>query len=101
MKSLLQYLRGYKKECILGPLFKMLEACFDLTVPYVTALMIDQGIANHDTGRIGRYSVMLILLAMIGLSCSITAPVFCSKGGSRFCNEIASCTVFTYRNTVF
>lgn len=40
MKSLLQYLRGYKKECILGPLFKMLEACFDLTVPYVTALMI-------------------------------------------------------------
>ena len=59
MKSLLQYLKGYKKECILGPLFKMLEACFDLTVPYVTALMIDQGIANHDTGRIGRYSVML------------------------------------------
>ena len=96
MKSLLQYLRGYKKECILGPLFKMLEACFDLTVPYVTALMIDQGIANHDTGRIGRYSVMLILLAMID-----HRTVFCGKGGSRFCNEIASCTVFPYRNTVF
>lgn len=88
MKSLLQYLRGYKKECILGPLFKMLEACFDLTVPYVTALMIDQGIANHDTGRIGRYSVMLILLAMIGLSCSITAQFFAAKAAVGFATKL-------------
>ena len=88
MKSLLQYLRGYKKECILGPLFKMLEACFDLTVPYVIAIMIDQGIANHDTGRIGRYSVMLILLAMIGLSCSITAQLFAVKAPVGFATKL-------------
>ena len=88
MKSLLQYLRGYKKECILGPLFKMLGACFDLTVPYVTALMIDQGIANHDSGRIGRYSVMLILLAMIGLLCSITAQFFAAKAAVGFATKL-------------
>lgn len=66
----------------------MLEACFDLTVPYVTALMIDQGIANHDTGRIGRYSVMLILLAMIGLSCSITAQFFAAKAAVGFATKL-------------
>lgn len=49
MKELLKYIKDYKKECVLGPLFKLLEACFDLTVPIVMAKIIDEGIAKSDS----------------------------------------------------
>ncbi len=84
MRKLLPYMKGYEKECVLGPLFKLLEAGFDLTVPIVTAAIIDQGIANQDKGYILRYGGMLLLLALIGLTCSITAQYFAAKAAVGF-----------------
>lgn len=73
MKKLLIYLRDYKKESILAPAFKMLEATFDLLVPLVMAAIINTGIANKDKGYILSHCGLLILLGVIGLTCSITA----------------------------
>lgn len=84
MKKLLVYIKDYKKECILGPLFKLLEAGFDLIVPLVTAAIIDYGIANQDKGYIMQYGGILILLALIGLTCSITAQYFAAKAAVGF-----------------
>lgn len=79
MKRIWIYLRQYKKECVLAPLFKMLEATFELFVPLVIANIIDTGIVNADTGYIIKMCVMLIFLAVIGLVCSITAQFFSAK----------------------
>ena len=84
MKKLLIYMKDYKKECILGPLFKLLEAGFDLTVPVVTAAIIDQGIAGQDKSYVLRYGMVLILLAVVGLVCSITAQYFAAKAAVGF-----------------
>ncbi len=73
------YLRGYHKECILAPLFKMLEATFELFVPLVVSAIIDIGIAGQDKGYIFKMCFILILLAIIGLTCSITAQYFAAK----------------------
>ncbi len=79
MKQMLSYLNGYKKESVLAPLFKMLEASFDLLVPLVMASVINIGISNKDTKYILRQCAILILLGVIGLICSITAQYFASK----------------------
>lgn len=84
MRHLLVYIKDYKKECVLGPLFKLLEAGFDLTVPLVTAAIIDYGIANQDRGYIIKYGSILLLLALIGLVCSITAQYFAAKAAVGF-----------------
>ncbi len=84
MKKLLVYMKNYKKECVLGPLFKLLEAGFDLTVPLVTAAIIDYGIANQDKSYVIRYGGVLLLLALIGLVCSITAQFFAAKAAVGF-----------------
>ena len=73
MKTLLAYLKDYKKESILAPLFKMLEASFELFVPLVMAAIIDVGIANQDKPYIVKMCFVLIALGIIGLVCSITA----------------------------
>ncbi len=73
------YLRRYRKECVLAPLFKMLEATFELFVPLVVSSIIDNGIAGQDKGYIFKMCMMLILLAIIGLVCSITAQYFAAK----------------------
>lgn len=73
------YLRGYRKECVLAPLFKMLEATFELFVPLVVSSIIDIGIAGQDKGYIFKMCFILILLAIIGLTCSITAQYFAAK----------------------
>jgi len=88
MKSLLIYLKDYKKECVLGPLFKLLEAGFDLTVPLVTAAIIDNGIGGQDRGYIMRYGLILILLAIVGLVCSITAQYFAAKAAVGFAAKL-------------
>ena len=72
MKRLLRYLDNYKKESVLAPLFKMLEASFELFVPLVVAQIVDVGIKNQDTGYILKMGGLLLLLAVIGLTCSIT-----------------------------
>ena len=73
MRKLLKYLSDYKKECVLGPLFKLLEASFELFVPLVVAAIIDKGIAEGDHGYIVRMCLILIALGIVGLICSITA----------------------------
>ena len=82
MKTLLAYLKGYKKESILAPLFKMLEASFELFVPLVMAAIIDVGIANQDEPYIVKMCFVLIALGIIGLVCSITAQYFAAKAAT-------------------
>lgn len=84
MKKLLIYLRNYKKECVLAPLFKMLEASFELFVPLVMAAIIDTGIANGDKNYIVKMCMLLIALGIIGLICSITAQFFSAKAAVGF-----------------
>ncbi len=84
MKSLLRFLKDYKKESVLGPLFKLLEASFELIVPLVMAAIIDTGVADADRGYIGRMCLILVLLAVIGLVCSITAQYFAAKAAVGF-----------------
>ena len=86
--NILSYLKGYKKECFLSPLFKLLEACFDLTVPLVMAAIINKGIARHDGEYILRYGGVLILLALVGLTCSITAQYFAAKAAVGFAAKL-------------
>lgn len=88
MKKLLVYLRDYKKECVLAPLFKMLEATFELFVPLVVAAIIDEGIANEDTGFIVGRAGILVLLAVIGLIWAITAQYFAAKAAVGFAAQI-------------
>lgn len=82
MKTLLAYLKDYKKESILAPLFKMLEASFELFVPLVMAAIIDVGIANQDKLYIVKMCFVLIALGIIGLVCSITAQYFAAKAAT-------------------
>lgn len=84
MKRLLKYLKGYTKECILGPLFKLLEASLELIVPLVVAAMIDNGIERGDTGYIVRSAIVLALLGAVGLVFSVTAQFFAAKAAVGF-----------------
>ena len=84
MKKLLKYLKDYKLESVMGPLFKMLEASFELFVPLVMANIIDTGIKNADQPYIWKMCGMLILLAAIGLTCSLTAQYFSAKAAVGF-----------------
>ena len=79
MNKMLNYLNGYKRECVLAPLFKMLEASFDLFVPLVMADIVNVGIAAHDFHYILMRCGILLLLAIIGLACSLTAQYFSAK----------------------
>ena len=88
MRKLLVYLKDYKKESLLAPLFKMLEASFELFVPLVMASIIDVGIANGDRTHIMKMCGMLILLAVIGLTCSITAQYFSAKAAVGFAAKV-------------
>lgn len=88
MKSLLIYLRNYKKETILAPLFKLLEASFELLVPLVMAAVIDKGIANSDKPYVIRMCLIMVALGIIGLICSITAQYFSAKAATGFATEL-------------
>ena len=88
MRSLLKYLKDYKKESILAPVFKMLEASFELFVPLVMAAIIDTGIANHDKGYIFRMGCVLVALGLIGLACSVTAQFFSAKAAVGFATKL-------------
>ena len=82
MKRLLSYMKDYRKESILGPLFKMLEASFELLVPLVVASMVDVGIRNRDGGYIMKMGGLLLLLALVGLACSLIAQYFAAKAAT-------------------
>ena len=88
MKSLLKYLKEYRKESILSPLFKLFEAGLELCVPLVMAALIDRGIAGKDTGFILRMCLLLAGLALAGLVSSITAQYFAAKAAAGFGKEV-------------
>ncbi|MBR4027942.1 MAG: ABC transporter ATP-binding protein [Lachnospiraceae bacterium] len=88
MKNLLKYLKDYKKESIIAPLFKLLEASFELFVPLVVAQIIDVGIANHDRNYIFKMCGALILLAIIGLICAVSAQFFAAKAAVGFAAKL-------------
>jgi ABC-type multidrug transport system fused ATPase/permease subunit len=88
MKKLLRFIRDYKKESILAPLFKLLEASFELFVPLVMAAIIDTGIAQKDYGYIIRMGGVLVLLAAIGLTASLTAQYFAAKAAVGFSTQL-------------
>ncbi len=88
MKKLLIYLKDYKKESVLGPLFKLLEASLELLVPLVMAAIIDNGIANADKPYIIYMCLILVGLGMIGLVCSITAQYFAAKASAGFAKQL-------------
>lgn len=88
MRKLLHYLNNYKKESVLGPLFKMLEASFELFIPLVIANLVDIGIKNQDFPYVWKMGAMLICLALIGLVCSITAQYFAAKAAVGFATEL-------------
>lgn len=90
MKSLLKYIKDYKKESILAPLFKMLEASFELMVPLVMASIIDHGIAHNDTAQIVKMGLVLVLLAAVGLISAVTAQYFSAKAAVGFATKLRS-----------
>ena len=88
MKKLLKYMKGYGKECVLGPLFKLLEASFELLIPLVVAKIVDTGIRNQDTGYIIKMCLVMIILGVIGLACSLTAQFFAAKAAVGFASRL-------------
>lgn len=88
MKRLLVYLKDYKKESVLAPLFKLLEAFFELLVPLVMANIIDRGIVSQDKGYIVRMGLWLLVLAVVGLCSSITAQFFAAKAAVGFSTKL-------------
>ena len=90
MKNILVYLRNYKKESVLGPLFKLLEASFELIIPLVMASLIDVGIGNKDISYVVKMIGIMVLLYLIGLVCSIIAQFFAAKAATGFATELRS-----------
>lgn len=84
MFNLIKYLKGYTKECILGPLFKFLEACFELTVPVIMAKIIDIGIAHGDKPYILKMCALLVLMGILGLCSALIAQFFAAKAAFGF-----------------
>ena len=88
MKRLLYYMKEYKKESILGPLFKLLEASFELLVPLVVASIVDTGIANADTPYIIKMCLVMVLLGVVGLASSVTAQYFSARAAVGFASRL-------------
>lgn len=88
MKHLLIYLKDYKKETVLAPLFKLLEALFELFVPLVMASIIDKGIGTNDTGHIIKLGIVLVVLGIVGLISSLTAQYFSAKAAVGFATKL-------------
>lgn len=84
MKQILKYMRGYIKECVLGPLFKLLEASFELMIPLVVAQIVDVGIANNDAGYIVKMCLIMVGLGIVGLISAVTAQFFAAKAAVGF-----------------
>ena len=84
MKQILRYMRGYIKECVLGPLFKLLEASFELMIPLVVAQIVDVGIANNDAGYIVKMCLIMVGLGIVGLISAVTAQFFAAKAAVGF-----------------
>lgn len=88
MKKLMKFMKGYGKECALGPLFKLLEAAFELIIPLVVARIVDNGITQMDRGYILKMCGVMIALGVIGLICSVTAQYFAAGAAVGFCTRL-------------
>lgn len=88
MKKLLKYLGSYKKESVLGPLFKLLEASFELLIPLVVASIVDDGIRNGDMHYILKMGAVMVALGVIGLVCALTAQYFAAKAAVGFATKL-------------
>ena len=88
MKKLLVYLKNYRVQCVMAPLFKMLEACFELIVPLVVAAIIDQGIVKNNMSVVYSRTALLVLLAVVGMVAAITAQYFAAKAATGFSMEL-------------
>lgn len=84
MKKLLKYMKGYGRECVLGPLFKLLEASFELLIPLVVAEIVDTGIATGNQSYIVKMCLVMVALGLIGLVCAVTAQFFAAKAAVGF-----------------
>ncbi len=84
MKKLLKYMKGFEKQCVLGPLFKLLEASFELLIPLVVARIVDVGIAQGDTGYVIKMCLVMILLGVVGLVCAVAAQFFAARAAVGF-----------------
>ena len=99
MKKLLVYLKDYKLESIVGPLFKLLEACFELIVPLLVADVINNAIPNGDAAAVRRTALIMVLFGVLGLVCSITAQFFAAKAAVGFGAAVRS-ALFKHVNTL-
>ena len=99
MRLFLTYLKNYKKESILGPLFKLLEASFELFIPLVIAAIVDTGIANGDKPYVVRMCLLLVALAVIGLVCAVTAQYFAAKAATGVAKNLRQ-SLFTHVGTL-
>ncbi len=88
MKALIKYFKGYGKEYVLGPLFKFLEASFELLIPLVVVQIIDVGIAEGDKAYIVKMCLIMVALGIIGLVCSLTAQFFSAKAAVGFSAKV-------------
>src|SRR5690606_38226183 len=99
MSKLVKYLKGYIKESVIGPLFKLLEACFELVVPLVMANIIDVGIRNGDSAYILKMGGVMVLLGALGLVCSLTAQYFAAKAALGFGTALRN-DLFAHENSL-
>lgn len=93
MKQILKYMRGYGKECVLGPLFKLLEATFELMIPLVVAQIMDVGIGNGDGGYVVNMCLLMVLLGIVGLASAVTAQYFAAKAAVGFAARLRSALI--------
>ena len=88
LNKLLKYLKGYEKECVLGPLFKLLEATFELFIPLVVASIVDTGISSGDQNYIFKMCLVMIALGIIGLISAVTAQYFSAVAAVGFSTRL-------------
>ena len=94
MKKLVVFLKNYKKETVLAPLFKLLEASFELMIPLVVAAIVDQGIGQGDVSAVYRLGGIMVLLGVVGLIAAVTAQYFSAKAAVVSSNRAANKNVF-------
>ena len=99
MKKLFPFLKNYRKELVLGPFFKLLEAVFELIVPLVMAKIIDKGIGNNDSGYILKMSGVIVLLGVCGLCFALTCQYLASKCAYGFGTELRQ-ALYKHMNTL-
>ena len=95
MRKLLIHMKGYIKESIISPLFKLLEACFELLVPLVVASIIDVGIVNSDKSYVVKMCLIMAAFGFVGLACSLIAQYFAAKASVGFTTKVKH-SLFTH-----